>query len=152
MTYSSSRRPGTPTGCRGPIDREGNLTDKARLLEACDRFRDALISADVQALDMLMADEYVGFDPDGNPQDKKAALGSYQPGAARIDRYEVEDVDARVIGEVGIVTGRGYIHGTFESTEFEHSLRFLDLYVYRDDRWQLYVSQVTPLRAARRSG
>ena len=115
------------------------------LLETSKKLRDALFANDVKALNFLMADEYVGYDPIGNPQDKRMSLEAYQAGGARLDKYDVDDVEARVIGEVGIVSGKGFIHGTFAESEFEHDLRFLDLYVHREGRWQLYLSQVTPL-------
>ncbi len=123
------------------------MSDKTRLLETFERIRDALFTNDVQMLNLLMAEEYIGYDPLGNPQDKNMSLDAYKPGAAKLDKYDVEEVESRVIGEVGIIVGRGYIHGTFAGSKFEHSLRFLDLYVYREGRWQLYLSQVTPLGA-----
>ena len=123
------------------------MSDKTQLLETFNRLREALFGNDVQMLERLMAEEYIGYDPLGNPQDLKMSLEAYQPGAAKLDKYDVEEVEARVIGEVGIITGKGYIHGTFAGSEFEHSLRFLDLYIHREGRWQLYLSQVTPLGA-----
>ena len=124
------------------------MMDETTLLEAFAGFRDALFANDVERLGALLADEYVGYDPVGNPQDKSMSLDAYRPGAARLDTYDCEDVETRVIGEVGIITGTGYIHGTFAGAEFEHDLRFLDLYVYRGGRWQLLLSQVTPLGTA----
>ena len=128
------------------------MIDNTQLLDAFDKFKDALLSNEVKALDMLIADEYVGFDPYGAPQDKEMILDAYKPGAVKIDKYDSEDVEARVIGEVGIITGKGYIYGTFGGSEFEHSLRFLDLYVCREGKWQLYMSQITPLGPTTRSG
>ncbi len=119
---------------------------KERLLETFDQFRDAMFRNDTAMIDRLMADEYVGFDPAGNPQDKKLSLESYQPGMVKLDKYEVQDVDVMVIGEVGIITGKGFIHGTFSGTEFDDRLRFIDIYIHREGRWQLYLSQVTPLK------
>ena len=121
------------------------MSDKTELLETFDRLRDALFANDVHMLQRLMAEEYIGYDPLGNPQDLKMSLDAYQPGAAKLDKYDIDEIDARVIGEVGIITGKGYIHGTFAGSEFEHTLRFLDLYVHREGTWQLYMSQVTPL-------
>ena len=123
------------------------MSDTTQLLEVFAKFRDALFNNDVKLLEQLMHEEYVGFDPLGNPQDKKMSLDAYRPGAVKLDEYEVEEVDTRVISEVGIITGKGYIHGTFAGSEFEHSVRFLDLYLYRENRWQLYLSQLTPLGA-----
>jgi len=118
------------------------------LLQAFEMFRDALMSNDVEQLDRLMADDYMGFDPLGNPQDKALSMAAYQPGVATLDRYDAEDVNTRIVGEVGIITGKGYIHGMYAGGEFAHNVRFLDMYVMRDGRWQLYLSQVTELPAA----
>jgi hypothetical protein len=97
------------------------LSDKTSLLETFDKFRDALFTNDVHMLNLLMAEEYIGFDPIGNPQDKNMSLDAYKPSAAKLDRYDVEEVESRIIGEVGIITGKGYIHGTFAGSEFEHN-------------------------------
>jgi hypothetical protein len=93
----------------------------------------------------MIADEYRGFDPRGQSQDKKMTLEAYSPGGVKMQRYDVEDFEIRIIGEVGIICGKGTIQGTFGEDEFRHNLRFLDLYIRKDNRWQLYLSQVTPL-------
>ena len=123
------------------------MSDKIQLLKTFDQFRNALFANDVLLMKRLMAEEYLGFDPLGNPQDLKMTIDAYQPGAVILSRYDTEEVEARVIGEVGIITGKGYIQGTFAGSGFEHNLRFLDLYIHRDGRWQLYLSQVTPIGA-----
>jgi len=110
--------------------------------------RDALLSNDIQMLKKLIAEEYIGYDPQGNPQDLQMTLEAYQPGAVKLNRFDAEGIKARMIGDVGIITGLGYIQGIFANCEFEHRLRFLDLYIFRDDRWQLFLSQVTPTESA----
>jgi hypothetical protein len=126
------------------------LEAKTQLLATLDKFRAALLTNDVQLLETIMADEYIGYDPLGNPQDKKMSVEAYQPGCVNLDKYDydVDKLDVRVLGEVGVITGKGYIHGECAGSEFEHYLRFMDLYVHRDGRWQLYLSQVTPIEAA----
>ena len=89
------------------------MSDKESLLEVFERIRQALFDCDTGSLQELIAEDYVGYDPAGNPQDLGMTLEAYQPGAARLDRYDVEDVEVRIIGEVGVITGKGYIHGTF---------------------------------------
>ena len=124
------------------------MSKKEQILEVFDKFRDALFSNDVQTIKELMAEEYIGYDPIGNPQDRDMSIDAYQPGCTKLDAYDVEDLETRIIGEVGIISGKGYIHGTYAGYEFEHKLRFIDLYINRDGKWQLYMSQVTPLGAA----
>lgn len=120
---------------------------KTQLIETFDEFRTALFTNDVQVLEAVIADDYIGYDPLGNPQDKKMSVEAYKPGCAKLDKYDVDQLEVRVLGEVGVITGKGYIHGVFAGSEFEHHLRFLDLYVHREGRWQLYLSQVTPTEA-----
>jgi len=116
-----------------------------QLIETTERFRIALLTNDVPVMESILAEDYVGFDPCGNEQDRKLSIEAYQPGCVELETFEVEDVEVEVVGEVGVVTGKGYIHGTFAGCEFEHRLRFMDVYVWRDGRWQLFRSQVTPL-------
>lgn len=120
---------------------------KENLLAAFQELRGALLTNDVEKLEQLIARDYIGYDLHGNPQDVKITLEAYQPGLSNLDKYDVEDIEVRIIGDVGIITGKGYVHGTFAEFEFEHSLRFMDIYILRDGRWQFYLSQVTPLPA-----
>ena len=121
------------------------MNDKEILLSVFEKVRKALFDCDVQALQELIAEDYVGYGPAGDPQDRKMTLEVYQPGGAKLDTYDVEGVEVRIVGEIGIITGTGYIHGTFADAEYEHYLRFLDIYIMRDDSWKLYLSQLTPL-------
>lgn len=123
------------------------MSDKASLLAAFDELRKSLHTNDVQALGLLIAEEYVGFDPRGNSQDKTMTVEAYKPGGAKLDTYSLDGVTTSVIGSVGIISGKGYIHGRYAESEFEHNLRFLDIYIHREGRWQLFMSQVTPLEA-----
>lgn len=121
------------------------MDNRELLLETFERLRKALFDCDVDSLRELIAEDYIGYDPRGNPQDLAMTLEAYQPGGVKLDRYDVEELDVRVIGEIGIMSGKGYIHGTFADTEFEHHVRFLDLYIMRDGSWKFYLSQITPL-------
>jgi len=51
----------------------------------------------------------------------------------------------RVFGEVGLVAGVSRLRGHTEGERFDMLLRFLDVYVWRDGRWELVASQDTRL-------
>ena len=121
------------------------MDSKGTLLAAFQELRGALLTNDVDKLEQLIAKDYIGYDLHGNPQDLKITLEAYQPGCSDLDIYDIEDIDGRIIGDVGIITGKGYVHGTFAEYEFEHYLRFMDIYIFRNGSWQFYLSQVTPL-------
>ena len=124
------------------------MSSEEHLLLVFDRFREALLASDSGALREMIAEDYQGFDPQGQPQNLTMILEAYRPGGVKLQRYDVEDLETRIIGDVGIITGSGRIEGRYAEYEFSHHVRFLDLYVQRDGRWQLYLSQVTPLGSA----
>jgi hypothetical protein len=115
------------------------------LLTAFDRIKEALISSDVDSLREMIAEDYCGFDPKGDPGDRGLILEAYAPGMTKLDKYDVEDIETRIVGEIGIISGKGYIAGSWGEIEFSHDLRFIDVYVKREESWKLYLSQVTPL-------
>lgn len=124
-----------------------SVSSEEQLLLAFERFKEALFGSDVESLREIIAEEYQGFDPQGQSQDRKMILEAYRPGGVKLDRYDVEDLEVRIVGDVGIITGKGCIQGTYADHEFGHHVRFMDLYVRRDGGWLLYLSQVTPLGA-----
>ena len=124
------------------------MSSEEQLMQSFERFRKALFDCDADALREMIAEDYRGFDPQGQLQDKRMTLEAYCPGGVKLDRYDVEDLETRIIERVGIITGTGRIQGRYADSVFEHHVRFLDVYVHEDGRWRLYVSQVTPLDAA----
>lgn len=117
----------------------------ARLTSRFEQFQRALLRCDTGALGDLLADDYRGIGPRGEPSDRKMTLEAYRPGGVRLEVYEVAEVESRIFGPIGLITGEGRIHGEFGGTEFEHRVRFVDVYVDRGADWQLCYSQVTPL-------
>jgi len=124
------------------------VSAEEQLLLTFERFKKALFDSDAGALQEIIAEDYRGFDLQGRPQDIEMVLEAYRPGGVKLDRYDVEDLELRILGDVGILTGRGRIRGTYADHEFEHRLRFLDMYICREGAWRLYLSHVTPLGAA----
>ena len=121
------------------------MNEDSGLLDTFERFRQVLLTNDAQALDDLMAEEFIAYGPCGTLQDRRISIDAYRPGQTRLDTFTTSEVSTRVIDSVGIISGRGYIHGFFGEHEFEHDLRFIDLYRMRDGKWQLFLSQVTPI-------
>ena len=121
------------------------MTTTEELLHAAAAIRHALLNNDVDALARLVADDYCGFDATGCRQDRAMLLEAYAPGRVQLLKYETTDVTTRIVGDMGLVMGLGALQGRYGDHTFEHSLRFLDVYVHRGSAWLLLVSQVTEL-------
>jgi hypothetical protein len=72
-------------------------------------------------------------------------LSAYSEGRVRISALRQSELRAKVVGEVGWVAGISALAGWQGEEEFEFRLRFLDVYLQRDGRWQLLASQDTRL-------
>ncbi len=121
------------------------MSVKDQVLEAFNGIRDALRAGDTAALTQLIAEDYRGFDLRGNPEDRKIILEVYRPGGAKLTTFEVEGLATRVIGDVGLVTGRGTIGGEYGDDTFQHTVRFMDVFARQGSTWRLIASQNTEL-------
>jgi hypothetical protein len=121
------------------------VISETSLLEAAQRLADAQRQGDVGALQQVIAADYSGHDPAGRVQDRPGVLGAYGDGHVRVTALERSDVSARVIGETGLVTGVSAFQGKQGDGVFDFRVRFLEVYVWREGRWQLVASQDTLL-------
>jgi ketosteroid isomerase-like protein len=121
------------------------LSSEASLLTAAQRLADAERQGDARALQELLASDYAGYDPAGRPQDRSSVVRAYANGRVRVTILEQSDLRTRVMGEVGLVAGVSKLQGSEGAEAFDFTLRFLDVYVWRDGRWQLVASQDTQL-------
>ncbi len=123
------------------------MSKEDEVREAFDAFQNALASNDVPALDWLMAPDYRGYSLRGELEERQAVLDAWGSSALSMDESRYEEVHIDVRGEVGIVTGRGFVSGTFDGTGWEHYVHFCDLYVHSSVGWQILLShsvEVTP--------
>jgi ketosteroid isomerase-like protein len=127
------------------LDFEAAVSSEASLLAAAQRLADAERRSDARALQELLAPDYAGYDPAGRPQDRSSVVRAYAEGSVRLKILEQSDLRARVMGEVGLVAGVSKLQGSQGAEFFDFRLRFLDVYAWRDGRWQLVASQDTYL-------
>jgi hypothetical protein len=122
------------------------VSSEASLLEAAERLAQAESKGDIPALEQLMASDYQGYDPSGRPQDRASVLRGYsEGGGVKVTTILQSDLRARVLGEAGLVAGINVMRGQQGHERFDLRLRFLDVYAWRDGRWQLVASQDTRL-------
>ncbi len=106
----------------------------------------ALGENDVPALERLYAEDYQGHDIRGEVEDRATILGAFSPGGVHDYRLEEAAFTAEVQRDVGLVTGCGTVSGRWGDTAFRHRVRFLEIYLWRDGRWQCYRSQSTEIQ------
>jgi ketosteroid isomerase-like protein len=65
--------------------------------------------------------------------------------ATQIAASTVDEVEIRVYGDAAVVTGRTHAAGVQSGAPFDVQLRFTDVFVRRDDRWQAVASHATQI-------
>ena len=116
------------------------------LLKTFENFKKALFTCDRHKLDQIIAADYRGFTIYGSFEDRTTILNAYGDNQIKLENYDVQDMQAEIIGEIGIISGLGYIRGSYDGYVFEHHVRFLDIYRFRKRIWQLYLTQITELK------
>ena len=121
------------------------MSTEASLLDAAGRLAQAEQQGDISALEQLLAPDYQGYDPSGRPQDRAGVLLGYAEGGVRMTTLRQSALRVRVLGNTGLVAGINALRGQQGPEHFDLRLRFLDVYAWRDSRWQLVASQDTRL-------
>jgi ketosteroid isomerase-like protein len=109
----------------------------------------ANISRDYAFFDRVEADEFVFTDSSGGVTTKKEDLESVKGPASpnsKLLSYEVDDMKVMLYGKMAVVMGRSTLKGTNKDVAWTSQSRFTDVFVWRDDRWQLVAGHSSRIR------
>ena len=98
----------------------------------------ANINDDKRALDRILADDYVGYAPNGAPYSKADYIKTNERDL-RVEKWDFDDLKVNLIGDRATLSGKiKYELRDEDDLKFE----FLDKFVWRDGRWQATGSEV----------
>lgn len=101
----------------------------------------AMINQDRAALEASLADEFVYHQPNGMIATKAMYLGQVIGGPTKIYKAERYDVKIVVHGDVATAMGETRLDIELNGKRIQPDLRYLNVWVKRDDRWQLAARQ-----------
>lgn len=116
-----------------------------QLCDAREELLRAELEGDGVALDRLLGEGFHGIDPGGADLDRDDVIAGYTASGFTLETLRVEDVQVRVFGDVGLVTGRSTMEGRAGEEAFEGRYRYRDVWVRRDGAWRVVASQLTPI-------
>ena len=130
--------------CRGRQGAQPPPADaQEQVRSSVDRFGDAFLKADVDALDALLTDDYVHTNLSGTVLDKtrwlnyvKSREGEINSGKLKVDSYVNDGIVVRVYGDAAVVTGCNVTKGAREGQAFTTRLRFTQVRVKQSRRWR----------------
>jgi len=110
----------------------GQARNEAALLEIEKTWARALEGHDSNALSCILADEFEDADIQGKLADRSAVLA--KAGTSRAVHHELSNLHAHVHGDIAYI--RGVADAIDPQTKAVTRVRFTDIYVYREGRWQ----------------
>jgi ketosteroid isomerase-like protein len=113
------------------------------LLKLENEFARAVASNDADALERLLADDWIIVEPDGGMIDKARFLAVIRSGALSHESMESTEPRIRVYGNTAVVTGLTTSKGKFMGQDFTSCERATDIFVKQADRWRCVFTQLT---------
>jgi ketosteroid isomerase-like protein len=117
---------------------------RQEITRAEDDWRKARIAGDTAFLERFYAKEGRIQGMDGKVQSRSADIALFASGKIKPKFIDHGPLDIAVYGDTAVVTGVDHLGGTAFGRYGEMYLRFTDVLVKRDGRWQLIVQQATP--------
>jgi ketosteroid isomerase-like protein len=106
------------------------------------RFR-AMVRQDLRGVDTLLAPELTYIHSDGGLESKTQFLATLQTGRLRYRTIDPSELEARVYGNVGVVTGRSRMGVRAGRKLLQFSIRFTAMYRRVGNGWLLVAWQAT---------
>ena len=113
--------------------------------------REAAVKGDTNTLESILADDWIGIDPNGGAEDKALAAKNLRDGTIDYEAIDpLEEVKVRVYGDAAVVTGRYQAKLTYKGQKIDSLVRTTEFYAKQGGTWRCVHTQVT--RIAGQSG
>jgi len=105
----------------------------------------AILQKNVNVLDRVMADDFSGVSPNGQRYTKGEAIADLRSGAYAVDSMTLDNVKVRIVGDIAIVTYSQNEKSKFGDEDCSGRYIFTDVWINRNDDWQVIASHGTPV-------
>ena len=102
---------------------------------------------DVDALDRIYADDFIGIGPSGTVRTKPQVISDFTSGNLKFQSITTEDVRVRVYGNTAVETGRSTMIGQDKGKAVPRDNRFTRVWIKEVGRWRLVANHYSPLIA-----
>jgi ketosteroid isomerase-like protein len=127
--------------------RQAAKSDQQLLIELERSWNAAFYRKDLAFIDKVLADEFIATYDDGSQGDKKKELSLAASFNQQVESAVQDDFVVKVYGDTAVVWFSLHVAGPSKGKRLELTLRYVDVYVWRDSRWQCVSSQSTKVTA-----
>lgn len=116
-------------------------SSESRALAAIDAtWNDLRLKPDVAGLDRLLTADFILTHSDGRVQTRDQYLDELKTRTRTNQAIRNEDVEVRIHGDTGVVTGTSVQAGVTGGQPFSGRFRFTRVWVRRDEGWRMVAS------------
>ena len=119
-----------------PADAQSAPSTRETLIELERSWNDAVYSGDVEVIDRLLADEFLGTYDDGSRGDKAREIDLVANFNQAVISAVQDDFRVAIYGDTAVVWFTLHLVGLRQGQEAELTLRYTDVWIRRDGRWQ----------------
>jgi ketosteroid isomerase-like protein len=103
----------------------------------------AFLRNDVTRVENILADEFMATYDDGSRGDKAKELKLVAEFSQEVQSSTLDDFTVKVYGDTAVVGFSRHLAGLSKGRRLELTYRYLDVFVWRANRWQCVASQST---------
>jgi ketosteroid isomerase-like protein len=120
-------------------------TDSAReaVLRVEQEWQDALVTADVKALDRIYADSMIYTHSNGSVDDKTTYIENLRLGKSVYKSMTRDEIKVQIFGDAAIVTCHWRVNSVSGATVNNTNARYLHFYTKMKGKWRMVAHQAT---------
>lgn len=119
--------------------------DREALIQLERDWDEAFRNKDVAFVDNVLAEEFMATYGDGTRVDRAQELEMIATFNLQIDSSTVDDFTVNLYDDAAVVWFTQHMVGPSQGQSLELTYRYMDVFVFRDGRWQCVASQSTQL-------
>jgi ketosteroid isomerase-like protein len=127
--------------------RQAAQSDQQTLVELERTWNAAFYDKDTAFIQNVLADEFIATYDDGSQGDKGKELALAASFNQQVESAIQDDFVVKVYGDAAVVWFSLHLAGPSKGRRLELTLRYVDVFVWRDNRWQCVSSQSTKITA-----
>ena len=110
-----------------------------------EQHRKAAIKGDTEALDAVLADDWVVVGPTGEVETRRQQAEKIKDGSLVFEAIDAKEVKVRVHGDTAVVMGLYHIKATVNGRTVDGSFRNTGVFAKQAGTWRCVFNQVTPV-------
>ena len=129
-----------------PCQAQSNSTDEKTFVQLQHDWAEARKKADVSFLEKFYAPEFTVGNMNGSESTRAQDISMFSSGDLKPAVITDDQLKVYRFGKAAMVTGVEHLEGTYKNHPGKFDLRFANVFVYRDGRWQIVRHQATPIQ------